>query len=286
MSAAPVAPFFWPSRCCLPAPRPIPPPARRPATAGRDAPTGVFGDYLAGRFAMTQADPQTAATQLPARAAPPSGRRGTAAAGVHCLPDRRPYRGGAACARQLPDSQAAQLLLGRRRGPRRPLAGGGAEVPRAAAPGPDAVAAAAAGGLGAAGRRPRGRRAGHAPPVPRRPAVPRRLRPACRADRRPGRPHRGRRASSITRRRPNLAAPICAWRRSWRAGRPATASWARRSAHLDAMADAAPEMAIALPGLIAASNDAAGAACDGWHRRGLSCPGGHAAPAGLPAISP
>src|SRR6202030_347908 len=106
----------------------------------RDAPTGVFADYMVGRFALSQSDPTTAAKQLL-----------------------------------------------RARAARRPLAGGGGEVPRTAAPGPHATASAAAGRVGAAGRRPYRYRAGDAPSVPRRPAFPRHLRPARGADRRSGR---------------------------------------------------------------------------------------------------
>src|SRR3954447_10094203 len=41
-----------------------PPPGRVATRSGPDAPSGVFGEYLTGRFAMSQADPQSAATQF------------------------------------------------------------------------------------------------------------------------------------------------------------------------------------------------------------------------------
>ena len=41
-----------------------PSPSRVASRTGPDAPSGVFADFLTGRFAMSQADPQTAATQL------------------------------------------------------------------------------------------------------------------------------------------------------------------------------------------------------------------------------
>ena len=41
-----------------------PSPAGAPPMANRDAPSPVFGEYLAGRFARSQGDAQTAATQF------------------------------------------------------------------------------------------------------------------------------------------------------------------------------------------------------------------------------
>jgi tetratricopeptide (TPR) repeat protein len=78
---------------------------------GLDAPSGVFGDYLSGRFAMTQADPQAAATQfLRALAARPDDTDLLQQAFIACLIAGRAE--AVELARQLPDSQAAQLLLG------------------------------------------------------------------------------------------------------------------------------------------------------------------------------
>ena len=67
-------------------------------------------------------------------------------------------------------------------------------------------------------------------PVCRKPAVPHHLRPARGDDRRPRRPQgRGRQAVSRRRDR-SVGAQSPAWRRSWRAGRPAPASRRKRSA--------------------------------------------------------
>jgi tetratricopeptide (TPR) repeat protein len=80
--------------------------ATRPET-----PSGIFGDFLIGRFAMTQADPQTAATQfLRALAAHPDDVDLLQQAFIACLIAGRTE--AVQLARRLPDSQAAQLLLG------------------------------------------------------------------------------------------------------------------------------------------------------------------------------
>jgi|SRR5579871_4740692 len=77
----------------------------------RDAPSEVFSDYLIGRFAMNQADPQTAATQfLRALAAHPDDQDLLQQAFIACLVAGRAE--AVQLAHQLPDSQAAQLLLG------------------------------------------------------------------------------------------------------------------------------------------------------------------------------
>ncbi|HLY88284.1 MAG TPA: tetratricopeptide repeat protein [Acetobacteraceae bacterium] len=75
------------------------------------APSGVFGDYLVGRFAMSQADPQTAATQfLRGLAVRPGDADLVQSAFIACLVSGRTE--AVQLARELPDSQAAQLLLG------------------------------------------------------------------------------------------------------------------------------------------------------------------------------
>ena len=110
MPAALVARFFSPSRCCQPARRPTLHPGCR-HSAGRDAPSQVYGEFLAGRFAMTQADAQTAATAfLHALAARPDDPELQQQAFVASLIAGRSE--AVQIARQLPDSQAAQLLLG------------------------------------------------------------------------------------------------------------------------------------------------------------------------------
>jgi tetratricopeptide (TPR) repeat protein len=78
---------------------------RRPGT------TGVFADFMVGRFAMSQSDPQTAATQLlRALATRPNDAELLQQAFIACL---IAGRGEAVqLARRLPDSHAAQLLLG------------------------------------------------------------------------------------------------------------------------------------------------------------------------------
>src|SRR5215475_13601082 len=89
-----------------------PTPAGGPsAPASRDALSGVFGEYLAGRFAMSQADAQTAASQfLNALATRPDDTDLQQQAFVATLIAGRTE--AAQLARALPDSQAAQLLLG------------------------------------------------------------------------------------------------------------------------------------------------------------------------------
>lgn len=79
--------------------------------AGHDAPTGVFADFMVGRFAMSQSDPHSAASQLlRALAAHPDDPELLQQAFIACL---IAGRGEAVqLARQMPDSQAAQLLLG------------------------------------------------------------------------------------------------------------------------------------------------------------------------------
>jgi len=79
--------------------------------ANRDAPSPVFGEYLAGRFAMSQGDAQTAATQfLNALATRPDDTDLQQQAFVASLIAGRSE--AIQLARALPDSQAAQLLLG------------------------------------------------------------------------------------------------------------------------------------------------------------------------------
>jgi tetratricopeptide (TPR) repeat protein len=78
---------------------------------GRYTPTGVFGNYLAGRFALGQADPDTAATELlKALAISPDDPELRLQAFIACLSSGRPE--ALQLARQLPDSQVGQLLLG------------------------------------------------------------------------------------------------------------------------------------------------------------------------------
>jgi tetratricopeptide (TPR) repeat protein len=79
--------------------------------AGRDAPSGVFADFLMGRFAMSQADPQTAASQfLHALAARPDDPDLLQQSFIASLIAGRSE--AVQLAHRLPDSQAAQLLLG------------------------------------------------------------------------------------------------------------------------------------------------------------------------------
>jgi len=88
-----------------------PTPARVAARTGPDAPSGVFGEYLTGRFAMSQADPQSAATQfLHALAGHPDDPDLLQQAFIASLVGGRTE--AVQLARALPDSQAAQLLLG------------------------------------------------------------------------------------------------------------------------------------------------------------------------------
>jgi tetratricopeptide (TPR) repeat protein len=78
--------------------------------SGTFVPTGVFGDYLAGRFATAEADPNTAATDfLRALAAKPNDQELLLEAFIASVNAGRPE--AVRLARQLPDSQVAQLLL-------------------------------------------------------------------------------------------------------------------------------------------------------------------------------
>jgi tetratricopeptide (TPR) repeat protein len=88
-----------------------PSPVKVASHTARAAPTGVFGDYMVGRFAMSQSDPATAAKQLlRARAARPDDVELLQQAFIASLIAGRPE--AVPMARQLPDSQAGQLLLG------------------------------------------------------------------------------------------------------------------------------------------------------------------------------
>src|SRR5690242_8075304 len=79
--------------------------------ASRDAPSGVFADFLTGRFALSQADAQTASTQfLTALAARPDDSELVQQAFIASMIAGRTE--ALQLARQLPDSHAAQLLLG------------------------------------------------------------------------------------------------------------------------------------------------------------------------------
>jgi tetratricopeptide (TPR) repeat protein len=88
-----------------------PTPGKVTSRAGRDTPSGVYADYMVGRFAMSQSDPTTAAKQLlRARAAHPDDAELLQQAFIASLIAGRTE--AVPLARQLPDSQAAQLLLG------------------------------------------------------------------------------------------------------------------------------------------------------------------------------
>src|SRR5271166_5898096 len=88
-----------------------PAPNRVATRAGHDAPSGVFGGFLTGRFAMSEADLQMAASQfLRALAARPDDTELQQQAFVASLIAGRSE--ALQLARALPDSQAAQLLLG------------------------------------------------------------------------------------------------------------------------------------------------------------------------------
>ena len=88
-----------------------PTPGKPPARTGHDAPSGVFGDYMVGRFAMSQSDATTAAKELlRARAGHPEDTELLQQAFLASLIAGRTE--AIALARQLPDSQPAQLLLG------------------------------------------------------------------------------------------------------------------------------------------------------------------------------
>jgi tetratricopeptide (TPR) repeat protein len=85
--------------------------SRVPARAGHGAPSGVFGGFLTGRFAMSEADSQMAATQfLRALATRPDDAELLQQAFIASLVAGRSE--ATQLAHQLPDSQAAQLLLG------------------------------------------------------------------------------------------------------------------------------------------------------------------------------
>jgi tetratricopeptide (TPR) repeat protein len=86
-----------------------------PATAAKRGPrpvlTGAFGAYLDGRFALSQSDPEHAADQfLRVLAVEPGNPELTQQAFTACLMSGRPE--SARLAKELPDNQAAQLLLG------------------------------------------------------------------------------------------------------------------------------------------------------------------------------
>ena len=87
------------------------PPAGGLVRIGHAAPSGVFGDFLVGRFALSQSDAQTAASQLlRALAVQPDAPEILQQAFIATLIAGRPE--AAQLARRLPDSQPAQLLLG------------------------------------------------------------------------------------------------------------------------------------------------------------------------------
>lgn len=78
---------------------------------GHDATSGLYAEFLVARFAMSDADPQTAATQfLRALAAHPDDPELRQQAFIACLIAGRSE--AVQIARDLPDSQAALLLLG------------------------------------------------------------------------------------------------------------------------------------------------------------------------------
>jgi tetratricopeptide (TPR) repeat protein len=88
-----------------------PSPSRVPVRAGHGAPSGVYGGFLTGRFAMSEADSQMAATQfLRALASRPDDTELLQQAFIASLVAGRSE--AVQFAHQLPDSQAAQLLLG------------------------------------------------------------------------------------------------------------------------------------------------------------------------------
>jgi tetratricopeptide (TPR) repeat protein len=85
--------------------------ADAPTPTASSKPTGVFGEFLVGRFALDQSDPQTAASQLlQAHASRPDDTELLQQAFIAALSGGRPE--AVELARQLPDSQPAQLLLG------------------------------------------------------------------------------------------------------------------------------------------------------------------------------
>jgi tetratricopeptide (TPR) repeat protein len=86
--------------------------ASEPSTDGATGPVanGVIGNFLAGRYAMAEGDSQTAATDLlKAVAQSPGNPELTLQAFIACLDAGRPE--ATKLARQLPDSQVAQLVL-------------------------------------------------------------------------------------------------------------------------------------------------------------------------------
>src|SRR3984885_1490412 len=81
-----------------------------PNTASGQVPNGIIGDYLAGRFALSEGDSQTAANDLlKAVTQQPGDPELTLEAFIACLDAGRPE--AVKLARQLPDSQVAQLVL-------------------------------------------------------------------------------------------------------------------------------------------------------------------------------
>jgi tetratricopeptide (TPR) repeat protein len=81
-----------------------------PNNATAQASSGVFGDYLAGRFALSEGDSQTAANDLlKALAQNPNDQEVTLQAFIASLDAGRPE--AVKLARKLPDSQVAQLVL-------------------------------------------------------------------------------------------------------------------------------------------------------------------------------
>jgi tetratricopeptide (TPR) repeat protein len=87
-----------------------PPSSRAVAPTGRDTPSGAFGEFLTGRFAMSEADAQGAATQfLRALSGRPDDPELLQPAFIASLIAGRSE--AAQLARALPDSQPAQLLL-------------------------------------------------------------------------------------------------------------------------------------------------------------------------------
>ena len=88
-----------------------PTPNRAATHPGRDMLSGVYGEFLTGRFAMSQSDAQSAATEfLRALAVRPDDPELQQQAFVASLIAGRSE--AVQLARSLPDSQAAQLLLG------------------------------------------------------------------------------------------------------------------------------------------------------------------------------
>ena len=81
------------------------------AAAGRSTPTGVFGRLLCGQFAMAQAEPNIAADEyLKALAVSPNNQELVQRAFLAAAMSGRPE--AVELARQLPDNQVAELVLG------------------------------------------------------------------------------------------------------------------------------------------------------------------------------